>query len=223
LVRHLGYVHRWAATIVRERRADSEVHVPDDGAGLTGPALVQWFRAGHQALVGELAAGDPAVSFFAFLPAPSALAFWARRQTHETGIHRADVESAGGGVTPFPVDVALDGIDELVAGFARRPRRDWTGPERTLGLLPTDPGGAPGWSILIGPAGARAERDDAAAAAAQCVVRAPASDLHLLLWNRRNPAGLDVGGDAGVLEAWRGSVRVRWAGPPPPGAAARPG
>ena len=32
---------------------------------------------------------------FAFLPAPSPLAFWARRQAHETGIHRADVESAG--------------------------------------------------------------------------------------------------------------------------------
>jgi hypothetical protein len=31
-----------------------------------------------------------------------------------------------------------------------------------------------------------------------------------MLWNRRGPAGLEVSGDPGVLERWRGGVRVTW-------------
>jgi uncharacterized protein (TIGR03083 family) len=216
VVRHLGYVHRWAAAVVRERRADGEVDVADDGAGISGPALVDWFRAGHDALLRELAACDPAAVFFAFLPAPSALHFWSRRQTHETGIHRTDVESAGGLVTPFPAEQAVDGIEEILTGFAARPRPRWRGPERSLGLLASDPG-TPGWLVRIGSDGARVERGDEDATTAECVVRGGASDLDLLLWNRIDPAGLDVRGDPGVLDAWRGTVRVRWTGPAPPG------
>ena len=110
----------------------------DDGAGLTGADLVDWFRTGHEALVATLADADPDVQTFMFLPAPSALAFWARRQTHETGIHRADVESGGGPITPFELAEALDGIDELVGGFAARKGKDGSRPARALGVLPTD-------------------------------------------------------------------------------------
>ena len=34
---------------------------------------------------------------FTFLPAESARHFWARRQAHETAIHRVDAENAAGG------------------------------------------------------------------------------------------------------------------------------
>jgi hypothetical protein len=33
---------------------------------------------------------------------------------HETAVHRADVESASGPITPIPADLAVDGIDELL-------------------------------------------------------------------------------------------------------------
>ena len=218
LIRHVGLVHRWAAGAVRESRRDAAVYGSDDGADVTGAALVDWFRAGHRALLDTLTAADPAVRCFTFLPAPSPLAFWARRQTHETGIHRADVESAGGPVTPFPVAVALDGLDELVGGFGARRSSSWTAPERTLGVLPTDAPGD-GWLAHVGAEGSRPERSAAAAGAAECVVRGTASDLHLLLWNR--PSGAVVDGDADVLAAWRKRVRVRWGGPGP--RRARPG
>ena len=45
---------------------------------------------------------------------------------------------------------------------------------------------------------------------AGCTVRGPASDLHLLLWNRRTAEGLEVDGDASLLELWRTTVQVRW-------------
>jgi uncharacterized protein (TIGR03083 family) len=215
VVRHTGQVHRWAALAVRDGGTDASRYPSDDGAGLAGPDLVDWFRAGHAALVETLAGADPAMTAFTFLPAPSPLAFWARRQTHETGIHRADVESAGGPITPFDLAEALDGIDEMVGGFAaRRSKQDPDGPARSIGLLPSD--SDRGW--LVRP-GNQPERDAGAAAGADCVLRATASDLHLLLWNR--PAGeVDVTGDAAVLAGWRKRIRVRWGGPGP--RAARP-
>jgi hypothetical protein len=45
---------------------------------------------------------------------------------------------------------------------------------------------------------------------AECSVQGPASDLYTLLWNRRGAEGLDVDGDASVLDVWHESVRVTW-------------
>jgi hypothetical protein len=39
-------------------------------------------------------------------------------------------------------------------------------------------------------------------------VRGPASDLFLLLWNRRGSEGLDVVGDASTLELWRSLAKI---------------
>jgi uncharacterized protein (TIGR03083 family) len=207
VLRHVGLVHRWAVLSVRSASRDPSVYPEDQGAGRAGADLVEWVRAGHAALVDTLRAADPAVRTFEFLPAPSSLAFWARRQTHETGIHRADVESAGGPVTPFDRAEAVDGIDEMLGGFAARPPK--AGEPRTLGVLPVD---APqGWLVRLGHP---PERDPGAAAGADCVLRGTASDLHLLLWGR--PAGaVDTAGDPDVLAAVRRSVRVRWGGPDP--------
>jgi hypothetical protein len=39
-----------------------------------------------------------------------------------------------------------------------------------------------------------------------------ASGVYLFLWNRcpAADAGIMINGDPGVLEAWNGSVRVKW-------------
>ena len=58
----------------------------------------------------------PDLDCWAFLPAPSPLAFWSRRQAHETAIHRADVESALRVRPVYPKEFAADGIDELLLG-----------------------------------------------------------------------------------------------------------
>jgi uncharacterized protein (TIGR03083 family) len=208
VVRHTGLVHRWAAAAVLDGGRDASRYPDDDGSGLSGAELVDWFRAGHDALVRTLSSADPDVQTFTFLPAPSPLAFWARRQTHETGIHRADVESGGGPITPFDRAEALDGIDELVGGFAARRGKDRR-PVGSLGVLPTD--SDRGW--LVRP-GSEPDRDAAAAVGADCVLRGTASDLHLLLWNR--PAGeVETSGDPAALAGWREGIRVRWGGPGP--------
>ena len=123
LLRHTGYVHRWAARHITERPA-SVLDGPDEAEILRGGGsdedLVEWFLAGHAALVQTLATADPDVSCGTFMAAPSPLAFWARRQAHETAVHRADAELASGSRPAYPAGFAADGVDELIMGFGRR-------------------------------------------------------------------------------------------------------
>src|SRR5260370_27003394 len=74
------------------------VETPGEDEVLTrGPAddvLLDWFRDGHASLVRALAAADPDLKCWTFMAAPSPLVFWARRQSHETAIHRVDTQQA---------------------------------------------------------------------------------------------------------------------------------
>ncbi|GAB7102280.1 maleylpyruvate isomerase family mycothiol-dependent enzyme [Streptomyces phaeofaciens JCM 4814] len=125
LLRHTGMVHRWAASFVAEGR--TTYHQEEGRPDLDGAELLEWFREGHRRLVDTLASAPPDVDCWHFLPASSPLAFWARRQAHETAVHRADAESALGR-TPEAIAAgigagfAADGIDELLGGFHARTR-----------------------------------------------------------------------------------------------------
>src|SRR6202042_448352 len=82
--------------------------------------LLSWFLAGCEALTSTLSSADPQLQCWTFLPAPSPLAFWARRQAHETAIHRVDAELAGGEPGGVPAGLAADGVDELLLAFFGR-------------------------------------------------------------------------------------------------------
>jgi uncharacterized protein (TIGR03083 family) len=209
LVRHIGGVHRWAAAYVAGARPgpmddDEQRRImapPEDDA-----ALVGWFREGHANLVKTLEAAPAGLDCWSFLPAPSPLAFWARRQAHETAIHRADAQGAGGAVTPFPPALAVDGVDELLLGFAsRRNGKLRADPPRTLGLHAGDAGAD--WLVRVEPDRIEVSHQ---AGDADWSVAGAASDLYRLLWNRRGTEGLQMAGDPALLELWRTSVRVRW-------------
>ncbi len=207
LVLHQGEVHRWARTHVAEARTepvgdDTEWlgPLPDDGA------LAAWFREGHAMLVDALETADPDVQCWSFLAAPSPLAFWARRQCHETGIHRADAQSASGAITPFPAAVAADGIDELLTGFVTRPKSRLRSETPTSLRVQADDTGDE-WLVRVHDT-VVTERN--AGASADCTIRGAASDLHLFLWNRGIADPLAVDGDTSVLDLWRTSVTIRW-------------
>src|SRR5262249_37769722 len=147
LVIHTGGIHRWAAGIVRDHAPSADT---DEGRAVgTGPDdddLISWFRAGHGALVDTLRSAPDDLECVAFLPAPSPRAFWARRQAHETAIHRADAESASGTITSFDAAFAQDGIDEMLRGFAARKSNAIETPG-VLGLRADD--GDP-WQVRFG-------------------------------------------------------------------------
>ncbi len=133
LLKHLGYVHRWAAGYVRDQHTRWVDRLSEEEILSGGPSddvLATWFRQGHAELVRVLAAAGPETNCWTFLDAPSPVAFWARRQAHETAIHRVDAEqAAAAGAAPEtgPPDIdprfAIDGIDELIMGFLARDAR----------------------------------------------------------------------------------------------------
>ncbi|MEU5098277.1 maleylpyruvate isomerase family mycothiol-dependent enzyme [Streptomyces sp. NPDC020996] len=198
LLRHTGVVHRWAAAFVAERHTSFRP-MPDE-PGEDGAELVAWYRDAHRHLVGTLTSAAPGVECWHFLPAPSPLAFWARRQAHETTVHRVDAETASGG-TPTGISPAFaaDGVDELLRGFHARARsRVRSAEPRVLRVRATDVDGAV-WTVRLSPeapvTGLGGEEP------ADCEVAGSAAGLYLALWNRAPFP--DVSGDASVAELWR--------------------
>lgn len=210
LVRHVGGVHRWATGCVGDRRAELRYVDLEDIVG-TWPAdadLIDWFREGHRRLVHTLASAPPDLDCVTFLAAPSPLAMWARRQAHETAIHRVDAESSGTTITKFHPAFAADGIDELLSCFITRPRPRLVpkvSSPRSIQVHTTDTGDD--WHIQIGLEDVVTSRRSGPA---DCTITGAAGDLYLLLWNRRSDAGISVDGDRNLLTLWREGVQIRW-------------
>jgi uncharacterized protein (TIGR03083 family) len=216
LVRHQAYVHGWAARHVREQ-APEIIGTPAEAEVLAeGPPdgdLIAAYRAGHAALLRTLSEADPAVQCATFMPAPSPLAFWARRQAHETAIHRLDAQSAGAARHPdlaeaFPSSFAEDGVDELIMCFAPRRRYRSRAPgTRSLAVRAADTGGS--WVIRLADGATTVSRGEADA---DCTLDGPAAGLYAFLWNRSGSAhaGVAVTGDATVIDTWQSSVCVTW-------------
>jgi uncharacterized protein (TIGR03083 family) len=216
LLRHLSYVHRWAASHVRGQPWPED---PSEDEVLRGGPpdadLIRSFRAGHVALISTLQAADPERQFWAPVPGASGRAAWARRQAHETAIHRVDAELAAGPVTPFPADFAADGIDELIMGFFGRgtDAPDPGPPAGRLQVVADDGGAAPiAWRVELTADGRRTARVQRGPGPATCTLTGPASGLYQLLWNRCDPAaaGVAVSGDGRLARSWREDMHVRW-------------
>jgi uncharacterized protein (TIGR03083 family) len=204
LVTHIGGVHRWAADIVTTASATGDTAAGRAvGTGPSDDELVEWFQNGHAALVETLRSAPEDLECFTFLPADSARHFWARRQAHETAIHRVDAEAAAGTCTQFDASFAQDGIAEILTGFAHR-RSNAIATTATIGL---DAGDGPSWLIRLG-----GERTEAAESeelvGTDVTIRGLSSDLYCWLWNRSSEAVVD--GDEKIAALWATNVRVRW-------------
>ena len=203
LIRHTGRVHRWAGLVISESRTE-----PPSGLEEVVPRgwpsddlLVDWFREGHGRLVATLEVAPPDLRCWTFMDAPSPRDFWARRQAHETSIHRVDAELVAGAPSGFDPAYAADGIDELLVSFITRPGRSPSARgDMTLGVVATDVGRR--WTATFGPDGAYGGRE---AGRADCTVSGSAAELFPFVWNRTPLGDLRVEGDQAVLEQWRES------------------
>ncbi|NUP44650.1 MAG: maleylpyruvate isomerase family mycothiol-dependent enzyme [Streptomyces sp.] len=213
LLRHLGGAQRWGAEIVRTRATGP---LPDDHFRDLSPyahedpaVLGPWLSEGAGLLADTLRAAGPDVEVWTPVPGGTA-AFFARRFTHETVVHRADATLALGAEFALAEDVALDALDEwmelgsLPMHFEIHTRmRELLGPDRTIHLHATDtaPDAAAEWVVdLTGEVIAWRRAHEKAAVA----VRAPLAELLLLVYRRR-PAhgeGVEVLGDARLLDFW---------------------
>jgi uncharacterized protein (TIGR03083 family) len=209
LVGHIGRVHRWARTVVAER-------VAEDAFGqlreiMSGPqpddnTLFEWFLAGHRDLVDTLAAAPADLACATFMPAPTPLIFWARRQAHETAVHRVDAEQAAGLPSVASVvdpEFAADGIDELLGGFLARSRKVRAAEPRTM-LFSAN---GRHWLVTVGPETGMVEV--AEPPSADVTISGPAEVMYLALWNRVPWDQLSISGDDDLASFWGGIFRVR--------------
>ncbi|GAA3551346.1 maleylpyruvate isomerase family mycothiol-dependent enzyme [Microlunatus spumicola] len=201
---HTGSVHRWATDLVRRRlpapTGSSAAFTPAD---LPDDDLAAWLTDGLDALVTTLRDAPADLACFTFVDGIAPRTFWRRRQAHETAVHRADVEAAGGAdVTPVPAAFAQDGLAELVGAFATEAA--YAVDRR--GLLALVPDDGPAWSVRFGDGPHRVTTGPAVDVnAADAVVRGSGSAVYLWAWNRPSP--VEVTGDDAVLALWR-RVRV---------------
>lgn len=196
LVAHLGGVHQWA-TAATTTPPDGRVITPaDDGPGDGPTALADWFAEGAQRLQ-EALDTDPASACWTLAP-PQAVAFWQRRQAHETTVHRWDLETALGREATVDADVAADGIDEVLTVMLPRQVR--------LGRLEA----TTAWVRLV--AGERSwelATSQVRGGAPLATVSGPAPDLLLALWGRGSAdlSPLAIDGDREALTAFlRGAL-----------------
>ncbi|MEU7059151.1 maleylpyruvate isomerase family mycothiol-dependent enzyme [Streptomyces sp. NPDC046197] len=199
LLRHTGVVHLWAAGFVADGHPSARpMGNPPD---LDGPALVAWYRDSHRHVVETLTAAPPDLACWTFHPAPvsSPLAFWARRQAHETAIHRHDAETARGAArTAVATEFAVDGIDELLRGFHARSRsRVRTRQPRVLRVRATDADAV--WTVRLSSEAPVTVRG--AVGEADTELAGPADQLYLAMWNRLPVPS--VTGDREPAVLWR--------------------
>lgn len=218
LVAHVGSVHRWATRFVAEGLERPTPEASEAELLATGRSidnLLEWSQLGHEALLDALRTAPADLQCWSFLPAPSPLVFWARRQAHETTIHRIDVELAASigrtatALTPVPVELAADGIAELLEGFLRRRRRDaTTEDEPSAGVVVVAEDAERTWTFrLVGRVVVPAEEP----ALGSFEVRGSAEQLYRMLWNRRVDADEMLPGSGDLRRVWeeRG-VRITW-------------
>ena len=192
LLDHMAFLFRWWAVCLREGRRVKRSAVP---AGDDDP--VTGYRTALDEVVAVLGATDPEAPSESFA-GPATARWWFRRAAQETTVHRWDAESATGTPSPIDRELAVDGVDELCDVFL--PMVGPKGEGETYHFHATDGDGDGEWLVRLTPDGVVTTHEHAKGDVA---VRAPASDLLLLLWNRRTADGLEVFGDASLLERWR--------------------
>jgi uncharacterized protein (TIGR03083 family) len=113
LLWHLGEVQHWWTWMVEHRpKGPEEYSEPERPADYAG--LLAFYDEQYAALVDALGQADPAEDAWTWHSEHKNIGFIYRRQAHEALIHRRDAELAAHTISPFPPDLAADGVDEVL-------------------------------------------------------------------------------------------------------------
>ncbi|GAA2692744.1 MULTISPECIES: maleylpyruvate isomerase N-terminal domain-containing protein [Actinosynnema] len=200
LARHVARTHAWSIRAALTPPDTTSPPRPEEGPE-DWSELLDWWDERFTELLRVLTTEDPSRPSWTFI-GPGAVSFWARRQTHETAVHRLDAEHASHAalgtdvpVLLFPPDLAADGVDEYLTTMLTR--QHLTKPNELSGravlhaadasrswLLRLTPGEAP----EVGPLEGSAVDEDVTAAGT-------ADSLYRLVWARPSHAVVTGRGD----------------------------
>lgn len=217
LVRHLGVIHLWAAAnvahpsdefLVVDELAVLESYWPELASAWPDDSeLVSWYRKTNDNLVRVLQAAPADLECYTFLPAPTAVTMWSRRQASEIAVHRFDAEVSRGISSHFAPEFAADMLDELLSGFAPGERELPVESKQVLHAHAIDVDEH--WYVTIDPKGMETSREGEQS---DLRLSATAAELYLLLWNRTADSSVNLEGDSAMMDLWRDTCRVRWSG-----------
>lgn len=193
LIRHLGHTHAWARTAIVEGYSESSPFEPPPGAD-----LVEWYRAQARSLLAALRDTPPDADVWSFDRPPHRVAFWSRRQAHETVVHVWDIVTASGSPDgDIDPELAADGVDEVLTVFYPRQVRLGRIDPITDSVMLESSDAEEHWVLGPGTAGEQADPSPP-----EVVVRGSAPDLLLLLWKRRalDDACFSVAGDLAAAQ-----------------------
>lgn len=175
LARHTAMVYLQKAETIRTGKKPSGHWLPEEY--LKRNAL-QLLAAGYAQVIEQFETHDPTDVAESWVPDDQTVGFWIRRLTHETSIHRRDMESALGRLTPVETDLAIDGIDEVLTVMLGR-----GGPEDSATSCTVDiESGTKVWSVTLNPAAAAVSWESSPAPAGR--IAGDPSDVLLYLWGR---------------------------------------
>jgi uncharacterized protein (TIGR03083 family) len=203
VAKHVGGTHHVVAQVVKGRpTTDFGVFATFTTPESSDPGLGAWVTEGTSALVSELRATDPDEPCWSWTELGTTVGFWRRRMAQETLVHRWDAQmGAGAAITPMAPAVAADGIDEYLDVFVAATRGLGGAPAGpSLGFACTDTDDR--WRLDLPEPGTRTVTRGTAEG--DLVLRGPAEGLLLTAWGRLRPepAGVDVLGDAAILDRW---------------------
>ena len=195
-----GGVHRWPP----RRRCTERDRAPQDptrpGPDGTADEWADWLADGGRRLVATLRAADGAAPMWTWGDGTD-VAWWTRRQLHETLVHRIDALQAAGAEWSVDPEVAVDAIDEHLGNIAASAYfssgvANLKG-DGSLHLHATDTEGE--WMIEL--------RDDGfdishAHGKGTVAARGAAGDLLAAVTNRGTTETLQVFGAADLLRWW---------------------
>jgi uncharacterized protein (TIGR03083 family) len=203
LVRHVAEVYLHKVECIRLRRPP-DPWPPDFSAEDPIPLL----ERAHAALTAQFAEHSPTDPAYAWYEPDQTVGFWIRRMAQETVIHRIDSELAlGVDSVPVPGDLAVDGIDEVLAIFLEYGSHRWTeefGPAlkeatgRAVRIATDDES----WLVVTNPGGVDLDTSGERTPAAT-VLGAPEAMLRWL-WARGGDDKVQVSGDATAVTELRG-------------------
>lgn len=202
LIEHLGGVHLWAEEAVRTGARPAGMPRRDGGR-----PLAEWYAEAAESLVETLARVDADAPAWTFASDDRSVAFWCRRQLHETLVHTADIQLAGRAVgdlsagqlyADVDADVAADGIAEILTVFLPRMARAAKG-----GAVEVIPAPAP---IVLAATDADRSRslhvsndalrtDAGADPDAVATLAGSSASLNLAIWRRTTWDGVERRGD----------------------------
>ncbi len=200
LLAHVGAVHRWSTSLVKERAAH---RISPRAMNLSrGPVTPQWLADGLGELLVTLRASDPDDAMWAW-GEDQHVRYWARRQLHETLVHRIDLEAAQGVDSVVDPVVAADAIDEFFANIERAGAfspdvKNLVGNEEVIKFIAVD---GPTWTVRLDADNFQFLRDTPATDASLC---GHPTELLTVIYRRRalDESSCVIEGRRDLVDKW---------------------